>query len=87
MATVVGECAAVLCCLLEAVQAIEDPSSLQNSCTGRERFGSPESNGTVCFHRPVHEYKVAVLRIVFVVVLLPTIREIRNCILLYVKEL
>ena len=47
MATVVSECAAVLCCLLEAVQAIEDPSSFQNFYTwvDLQRFDNPENNG------------------------------------------
>ena len=45
MATVVGECAAVRCRLLQAVQDNEDPSSFKNSCTGLQRFGCPESNG------------------------------------------
>jgi hypothetical protein len=45
MATVVSECADVLCGLLLAVQAIEDPSSFPNSCTGLQRFCTPESNG------------------------------------------
>ena len=45
MATIEKECAAVLCCLLEAVQANEDSSSFQNSCTGLQRFDSPRSNG------------------------------------------
>ena len=41
MATVVGEYAAFLCRLLEAVQANEDPSSFQNSCMGlREAWQS-----------------------------------------------
>jgi hypothetical protein len=45
MSTVVGECAAVLCRQLEAVQANADPSSFQNCCMDIQRFGSPESNG------------------------------------------
>jgi hypothetical protein len=45
MATVVGECAAVLCRLLQAVQDNEDPSSFKNYYTGLQRFGCPESNG------------------------------------------
>ena len=44
MATAVGEYAAVLCRLLEAVQTNEDPSSFQNSSTGRQRLFSPENN-------------------------------------------
>ena len=47
MTAVVGECTAVLCRLLEAVQANEDPSSFQNSCTCLQRFDSPESNGNI----------------------------------------
>jgi hypothetical protein len=38
----------VRCCSLlslEAVQANEDSSSFQNSCTGLQRFDSPRSNG------------------------------------------
>jgi hypothetical protein len=46
MATIEKECAAVLCCLLEAVQANEVSSSFHNSCTGLQRFDSPRlSNG------------------------------------------
>ena len=37
--------AAVLCRLSEADKTNEDPSSFQNSCTGLQRFDSPESNG------------------------------------------
>ena len=33
MATVIGECAAVLCCLLEVAETNEEPSSFRNSCT------------------------------------------------------
>jgi hypothetical protein len=35
----------VLCRILEAVQGDQHPSSFQNSCTGLQRFHSPESNG------------------------------------------
>jgi hypothetical protein len=45
VATIEKECAAVLCCLLEAVQAKEDSSSFQNSCMGLQGFDSPRSNG------------------------------------------
>ena len=45
MATVVGECAAVVCRLLKAVEVNEDLRCFQNSCTGLHRFDSPESNG------------------------------------------
>jgi hypothetical protein len=46
MATVVGECAAVLCRLLEAIQANEDPTVLFRTLARVfKRFGSPESNG------------------------------------------
>jgi hypothetical protein len=54
MVTVVGECAAVLCRLLEAVQANEDPSSFQNSCMGlREVLAVLKVTATVRFYRPV----------------------------------
>ena len=43
--TVESECIAVLSCLLEAVEANEDPSSFQFSCTGLHRtFDSPKIN-------------------------------------------
>ena len=45
MATVESECAEILCRLSEAVQTNEDSSSFKNSCTGLQRFTSPESNG------------------------------------------
>ena len=35
-------CVALLSCLLEAVEAIEDPSSFQISCTGLQAFDSPK---------------------------------------------
>ena len=41
-----AECDAVLCRLLEAVQANDDPSSFLNSRTGLQRFDCPNiSNG------------------------------------------
>ena len=41
-----AECDAVLCRLLEAVQANDDPSSFLNSRTGLQRFDCPKiSNG------------------------------------------
>jgi hypothetical protein len=41
-----AECDAVLCCLLEVVQANDDPSSFRNSRTGLQRFDCPKiSNG------------------------------------------
>jgi hypothetical protein len=44
--TVVGECATVLCRLLETVQANEDPIVLFRTLEWVfKRFGSPESNG------------------------------------------
>jgi hypothetical protein len=45
MTTVVGECAAVLCRILETVQANEDPLVLFRTLERVfKRFGSPESN-------------------------------------------
>jgi hypothetical protein len=41
---------------------------------------------TVRFHRPVRVKEVAVLRVLFLLVL-PTIKEIQNYILLFTKEL
>jgi hypothetical protein len=41
MATVVGEFAAVLCHLLKAVQAKEDPSSFQNFYMGLKEVWQP----------------------------------------------
>lgn len=43
MATVGSECFEVLNCLLEAVQANEDPSSFENSCTDPLRLDNSES--------------------------------------------
>ena len=42
MATVEGECAAVLLQLSEAGQTNEDSSSFKNSCPSLQRFNSPE---------------------------------------------
>ena len=42
MATVEGECAAVLVQLSEAVQSNGDSSSFKNSCPSLQRFDSPE---------------------------------------------
>ena len=42
--TVKSECIAVLSCLLEAVEANEDPSSFQFACTGLQTFNSPKIN-------------------------------------------
>jgi hypothetical protein len=75
MATVVSECAAVLCCLLEAVQAIEDPSSFQNFYTWVFRgLTTLKITATVRFHRPVR-VKVVVFCVVFLAIL-PTRKEI-----------
>ncbi len=43
MATVEDECFEVLNCLLAAIQANEDSSSFENSCTGAQRLDNPES--------------------------------------------
>ena len=43
MATVEDECFEVLNCLLAAIQATEDSSSFENSCTGAQRLDNPES--------------------------------------------
>ena len=53
MATIESECAAVDCCLLDAVKSNEDPSSFENSCTGLQRFDSPKNNGECAVSVPV----------------------------------
>ena len=42
--TVESECIVVLSCLLEAVEANEDPSSFQRSCMDLQTFQSPKIN-------------------------------------------
>jgi hypothetical protein len=58
MATVVGECAAVLCRLLKAVQANEDPIGLFR--TLERVFRALKVTATVCFHRLVRVKEVVV---------------------------
>ena len=53
MATIESECAAVDCCLLDAVKSNEDPSSFENSCMGLQRFDSPKNNGEHAVSVPV----------------------------------
>ena len=67
-------CAAVLCRLLEAVQANEDPrpSSFQNLHGSSRGLTTLKVTETIRFHRPVRVKEMAVLRVVFLVVLIPT---------------
>jgi hypothetical protein len=83
MATVVGECAAVLCRLLKAVQANEDPIGLFR--TLERVFRALKVTATVCFHRLVRVKEVVVLRVVYLVIL-PKIKEIPNYILYYIYK-
>jgi hypothetical protein len=83
MANIKCECAAVLCRLLEAAQTNEDPSSFQNSGAG-QRFGSPESNG----NSPLSLTSMSKSGgFTCCVPVLPTIKEIQNYTLPYIKEL
>jgi hypothetical protein len=83
MANIKCECAAVLCRLLEAAQANEDPSPFQNSGAG-QRFGSPDGNG----NSPLSLTSMSKSGgFTCCVPVLPTIKEIQNYTLPYIKEL
>ena len=77
--TVESECIAVLSCLLEAVEANEDPSSFQRSCTGLQTFESPKINT----NRPLSSGHASKKRSVDLVV----IRVVSLGVVLTVKEI